>query len=46
MPKQLGARAGFDSPGNGWISLGLKDRKGGDMEEWPGNLRVREFPAV
>ena len=22
----------------------LKDRKGGDWSEWPGDLRVREFP--
>lgn len=26
-------------------TLGLKDRKGGDPEEWPADLRVREFPA-
>lgn len=26
-----------------WIRL--KDRKGGDMAEWPEDLRVREFPA-
>ena len=24
----------------------LKDRKGGDWEEWPADLRVREFPKV
>lgn len=24
----------------------LRDRKGGDMEEWPESLRVREFPSV
>lgn len=24
--------------------LRLKDRKGGDMSEWPEDLRVREFP--
>jgi hypothetical protein len=23
----------------------LRDRKGGDMDEWPEDLRVREFPA-
>lgn len=23
----------------------MKDKKGGDMEEWPEDLRVREFPA-
>jgi len=28
-----------------WLwRAGLKDAKGGDMAEWPGNLRVREFP--
>ncbi len=26
--------------------MGLKDRKGGDPEEWPERLRVREFPTV
>lgn len=25
-------------------ALGLKDKKGGDWEEWPEDLRVREFP--
>lgn len=25
---------------------GLRDRKGGDPEEWPADLRVREFPGV
>lgn len=25
--------------------LPLRDRKGGDMEEWPEDLRVREFPT-
>jgi protein gp37 len=24
----------------------LKDRKGGDMAEWPENIRVRQFPVV
>jgi len=24
----------------------LKDSKGGDMDEWPADLRVREFPAL
>lgn len=28
------------------ISLRLKDRKGGDMEEWPARLRVRQLPEV
>jgi protein gp37 len=25
---------------------GIKDKKGGDMSEWPEDLRVREFPEV
>ena len=25
--------------------LPLRDRKGGDMSEWPDDLRVREFPS-
>lgn len=24
----------------------IKDRKGGDIDEWPSDLRVREFPEV
>jgi protein gp37 len=27
-------------------SLRLKDKKGGDWDEWPADLRVRQFPAV
>jgi hypothetical protein len=27
------------------VSLRLKNRKGGDMSEWPADLRVREFPV-
>jgi protein gp37 len=26
--------------------LPLRDRKGGDMDEWPADLRVREMPAI
>lgn len=26
------------------VRVRLRDRKGGDMEEWPADLRVREFP--
>ncbi|MCR4338625.1 MAG: phage Gp37/Gp68 family protein [Gemmatimonadaceae bacterium] len=39
-------RAG-PSPGGGqsW-AIPLRDRKGGDMDEWPADLRVREFPPV
>jgi protein gp37 len=49
--KQLGAVAMEDTPvvgrkykvGN---VLALDDRKGGDMSEWPADLRVREFPVL
>jgi protein gp37 len=27
------------------VLMGLRSRKGGDMAEWPSDLRVREFPA-
>lgn len=29
---------------NRYVRVKLKDRKGGDMSEWPESLRVREFP--
>lgn len=28
----------------GWYAVTLRDRKGGDWEEWPADLRAREFP--
>lgn len=40
--KQLGARARIGSPGNISTYLRLRDAKGGDMNEWPEDLRVRE----
>jgi protein gp37 len=40
--KQLGAQA-FDGTG---YPLSLRDRKGGDMAEWPPDLRVREWPSI
>jgi protein gp37 len=45
--KQLGAKP-FQSPrGNSpkGYKLSLKDRKGGDISEWPADIRVREFPV-
>lgn len=41
--KQLGAK-----PFNGVIGFGplIKDRKGGDMSEWPEHLRLREMPEI
>lgn len=46
--KQLGARPEQPTLG-AWNSahresLLLRDRKGGDMNEWPADLRVRQFP--
>jgi len=26
------------------VSKRLRDRKGGDMDEWPESLKVRQFP--
>lgn len=51
--KQLGARPGIPScadmdcthPDCGVEWLKLRDRKGGDMAEWPEDLRVREYPS-
>lgn len=42
--KQLGANVILECRGVGWFFQSLKDRKGGNMEEWPPDLRVREFP--
>ncbi len=39
-----GCRGEVDGCGHG--RQRLKDRKGGDPEEWPEDLRVREFPNV
>jgi protein gp37 len=36
--KQLGSGSWKGGPN------GYRDSKGGDPEEWPGDLRVREFP--
>jgi len=41
--KQLGARPRQDIAGRRMV-FNLRDRKGGDMSEWPSDLRVREFP--
>jgi protein gp37 len=39
--KQVGAR-----PTLGGAPLKLRDKKGGDMSEWPEDLRVRQFPTI
>ncbi|HXI90497.1 MAG TPA: DUF5131 family protein [Bryobacteraceae bacterium] len=42
--KQVGARPiGSSAADLMWLT-GMKDRKGGCLEEWPEDLRVREFP--
>jgi protein gp37 len=46
--KHLGAYvildARYDRSISGWTRR-LRDRKGGDPDEWPSDLRVREFPS-
>lgn len=46
--KQIGAQPvkanGNPSFGGGFDAIQLRDRKGGAIEEWPADLRVREFP--
>ena len=43
--KQMGSRPMHMPPlTRGWVPLHLKDHHGGDMAEWPSDLRVREFP--
>ena len=42
--KQLGARPFYHDAASHTWELMLKDSKGGDMAEWPEDLRVREFP--
>lgn len=49
--KQLGAKPlarwpADDGTGDLFVPLRLKNRKGGDMGEWPASFRVREFPGV
>jgi protein gp37 len=49
--KQLGGRPKFDqTEGYARVIRGdavtFKDKKGGDWDEWPEDLRVREFPKV
>jgi protein gp37 len=43
--KQLGSNA-WEDGGGGPHRLRLRDGKGGDMAEWPDDLRVREQPAL
>lgn len=45
--KQLGSNPRWVSPdgiGSVLEISGIYDRKGGNMSEWPADLRVREYP--
>lgn len=46
FPNRPSQKATDQGPGGkvGW-TFRLRDRKGGDMSEWPEDLRVREFPG-
>lgn len=46
--KQLGAKPYFklSPPNAGKIDLPLEDKKGGDISEFPEDLRIRQFPTV
>lgn len=44
--KQLGAKPVGGMDVGTQFYLPLKDKKGGDWDEWPEDLRVREFPEV
>jgi protein gp37 len=43
--KQVGARP-FEAGADGLVPLKLGDRKGKTPEDWPEDLRVRQWPAV
>lgn len=44
--KQLGSRPVCDKVADSIPLIGKKHPKGGDMAEWPEDLRVREFPEL
>ena len=44
VPAVSGREADPSHPTFKALEFGLRDRKGGDIEEWPADLRVREFP--
>lgn len=45
-PNGIGGHQARAPEGLGIKIRNLKDRKGGDMNEWPADLRVRQFPEV
>jgi len=44
--RAVGAAVFIKQMGANPIGLNLRDSHGGDMDEWPEDLRVREFPTV
>lgn len=44
--KQLGASPLLGTAAAALGVIGLRDKKGGDMAEWPEDLRIREFPRI
>jgi protein gp37 len=44
--KQAGSNAGWTDADGDWHRWPTKDGKGGDPDEWPEDLRVREMPSV
>ena len=46
VPANLAGVPLLGGTADGGLVLGLHDRKGGDMNEWPADLRVREWPEV
>jgi protein gp37 len=44
--KQFGANVVQPTLQGEIVPVRFEDRKGGDMDEWPEDLRVREFPVV
>lgn len=45
--KQLGSKSVETQQGpDGWAKRVINDKKGGDINEWPEDLRVRDFPRA
>lgn len=44
-PYELTEPSGAPDDGGDMVPMRLRDRKGGDPDEWPEDLRVRQFPA-
>jgi protein gp37 len=45
-PYDSSSRISIDGPDSHAVALNLRDSHGGDWSEWPGDLRVRQFPEV